>query len=111
MSVELQSAGAHARDRRFSRKGKLSKAEIERRRCKRKQREQQVRNQLAGRLNDDNAVLTREEWRVLNRLPERSARRILNGPPDERPVLTQLTPQRDGITVGNNRRWQESRAR
>src|SRR5262249_55220380 len=89
----------------------LSKAEIERRRRKRKLREQQVRAQLAGRLNDDNAMLTREEWRVLNHLSERTGRRILSGPPDKRPVLTQLSPQRDGISVGNNRRWQQARSR
>ena len=96
---------------RITRKRKMSKAEIERRRRKREQREQQVRARLAGRLNDDNAVLTREEWRVLNRLPERSARRILNGPPDKRPVLTQLSDRRDGITVRANREWQNSRVR
>jgi len=107
-----------ARQARITRKRKMSKAEIERRRrkrerrCrKREQREQQVRARLAGRLNDDNAVLTREEWRVLNRLPERSARRILNGPPDKRPVLTQLSDRRDGITVRANREWQNSRVR
>src|SRR5262249_13646599 len=90
---------------------RLSKAEIERRRRKREQREQQVRKQLAGRLNNDNAVLTREEWRVLNHLSERTGRRILSGPPDKRPKLTQLSPQRDGITTGNNKLWQASRAR
>jgi len=100
-----------ARQARITRKRKMSKAEIERRRRKREQREQQVRARLAGRLNDDNAVLTREEWRVLNRLPERSARRILNGPPDKRPVLTQLSDRRDGITVRANREWQNSRVR
>jgi hypothetical protein len=64
-----------------------------------------------GRLHD-NQVLTIPEWRRLNRLPERTGRRILKDPdPKKRPVLTQLSPKRYGITVRHNREWQESRAR
>jgi hypothetical protein len=114
--MEIQQSLDQRRDgasptRKRKRKKLISKAEAERRRRRRAKREQQVRDRLAGRLNDDNAVLTREEWRVLNHLPERTARRILNGPPDKRPKLTQLSDRRDGITVGNNRAWQQSRAR
>jgi hypothetical protein len=77
----------------------------------RKRREQQIRERLARGLNDD-MVLTREEWRVLNGLSERQARRILNeGDPAERPKITRLSERRDGITVRNNRIWQAARAR
>jgi len=61
---------------------------------------------------EDDRVLTLAEWRKLNALPERSARRILKDSDSaKRPVLTQLSQRRYGITVANNRRWQESRAR
>ena len=58
---------------------------------------------------DDDKVLTFAEWCELNRIGKRTGRRIIcsgNGP-----VVTQLSERRIGITVGNNRRWQESRAR
>ena len=68
-------------------------------------------NEPLSRLLDDQ-VLTIPEWRRLNRLPERTARRILNDPdPTKRPKVTQLSAKRAGITVANNRAWQESRAR
>ena len=57
----------------------------------------------------DDRCLTFREWCQLNSIGERTGRRILasgNGP-----VVTQLTTKRIGITVGNNRRWQEARAR
>jgi hypothetical protein len=60
----------------------------------------------------DSQVLTQKEFGRLNRLSDRETRRIWNHPdPKVRPKLTQLTAKRKGITVGNNRRWQESRAR
>jgi hypothetical protein len=58
---------------------------------------------------DDDKVLTFAEWCKLNRIGQRTGRRIIcsgNGP-----VVTQLSERRIGITVGNNRRWQKSRAR
>jgi hypothetical protein len=57
----------------------------------------------------DDRCLTFREWCQLNSLGERTGRRILasgNGP-----VVTQLTTKRIGVTVANNRRWQEARAR
>ena len=53
--------------------------------------------------------MTFREWCRLNGIGERTGRRILasgNGP-----VVTQLTEKEDGVTVANNRRWQEARAR
>jgi hypothetical protein len=57
----------------------------------------------------DDQVLTFFEWCQLNRFSERTGRRILNGP--DGPKVTMLSPRRVGITVGNNRAWQASRAR
>jgi hypothetical protein len=57
----------------------------------------------------DDQVLTFLEWCRLNRISERGGRRILSEP--GAPVVTQLSPRRVGITVGNNRRWQETRQR
>ncbi len=59
-------------------------------------------------LHDDQVLLFRE-WCALNRLSERTGRRILDAPGG--PVVTQLSPKRIGITVGNNKRWQATRVR
>lgn len=60
---------------------------------------------------DDDEVMTLAEWRATNNLKPRTAARILAGPKDQRPVLTQLSERRYGITRRNNRLWQQSRAR
>ena len=57
----------------------------------------------------DDQVLTFFEWCKLNRISERTGRRILDGP--NGPVVTMLTSRRIGVTVGNNRLWQQSRER
>jgi hypothetical protein len=60
----------------------------------------------------DDQVLTFFEWCQLNRISERTGRRILANPdPAAKPVVTMLTTTRLGITVGANRRWQQSRKR
>ena len=54
-------------------------------------------------------VLMFHEWCRLNRISERTGRRIFasgNGP-----VVTQVSAQRIGVLVKNNQRWQASRAR
>jgi hypothetical protein len=55
-------------------------------------------------------VLTVSEWRSINRLSERNARRIL-ADPEKRPKLVQLSARRYGVRVGDNKAWQESRSR
>jgi hypothetical protein len=60
-------------------------------------------------LNDDHCVLSFREWCALNGISARTGRRILAS--GDGPVVTQLSARRIGITIGNNRRWQESRAR
>ena len=94
MSVQVQNAGAHAR---ISRKQKSSEREAEQRR---------IQRQLSP---EDDRVLTFNEWCALNGIGKRTGRRILTS--GGGPVVTQLSERRIGITVGNNRRWQESRAR
>ena len=59
-------------------------------------------------LNDDQ-VLTFAEWCKLNGISKRTGGRIIRS--GNGPVVTQLSDRRIGITVGNNRRWQEARAR
>jgi hypothetical protein len=54
-------------------------------------------------------VLTFFEWCRLNRISERTGRRILDG--DAGPQVTMLSAKRIGITIGANRAWQDSRAR
>ena len=83
----------------------------QRRNRKQQKRKQKRRSALAAplALSNDHQVLTFREWCALNRISERTGRRILasgNGP-----TVTMLSARRVGITVGNNRRWQESRAR
>jgi hypothetical protein len=57
----------------------------------------------------DEQVLTLREWARLNRISLRTARRLLtNG---TAPTVVRLSPQRIGITVGANKRWQQSRER
>jgi hypothetical protein len=58
---------------------------------------------------DDDAVLTFREWCALNGFSPRTGRRILDAP--GAPIVTRLSPRRIGITRGNNRAWQASKAR
>lgn|SRR5262245_35289863 len=60
---------------------------------------------LASMPND--AVLTLSEWWTLNSLSERAGRRLLAD--GEGPVLTKLSEKLRGVTIRNNRAWQESR--
>jgi hypothetical protein len=59
-------------------------------------------------LNADQ-VLTFRQWIALNNISARTGRRILAAPGG--PIVTRLSARRFGITVANNRRWQEARAR
>jgi hypothetical protein len=61
---------------------------------------------LPATLND-NQVLTFKQWAALNGISARTGRRILKAPGG--PVVTRLSARRFGITVANNRRWQQSR--
>ena len=65
----------------------------------------------ADALPDDDEVLSLAEWRALNKLSARTAARILAGPKAKRPIITQLSERRYGVTRRNNREWQARRAR
>ena len=54
-------------------------------------------------------VLTFAEWCALNKIGQRTGRRIIRS--GNGPVVTQLSERRIGITVANNRAWQASKAR
>jgi hypothetical protein len=58
---------------------------------------------------DDYRVLSFNQWCDLNGFSKATGRRIINA--GTGPVITQLSPRRIGVTLGNNRRWQASRAR
>jgi hypothetical protein len=57
----------------------------------------------------DAQVLTFHEWARLNRISERTGRRILNS--GSGPVVIQLSAKRIGITVAADRAWKVSRER
>jgi hypothetical protein len=61
--------------------------------------------------DDDDEVLTIAKWAAINSIGMRTAERILAGPPEERPVITQVSEHRRGITRRNNRIWQQRRER
>jgi len=76
---------------------------------KQKRKQQQGRSTLDAPLLNDDQVLTFAQWCELNSISKRTGRRIIasgNGP-----VVTELSPRRIGVSVGNNRRWQASRER
>jgi hypothetical protein len=97
----------------------MSLLEIEQRRSRRAQRKhhkqhkrkQKRRSPLDAPLAtaNDAQVLTFFEWCKLNRIGERTGRRILKG--GDGPAVVQLSARRIGITVGANRAWQAARAR
>jgi hypothetical protein len=57
----------------------------------------------------DSQVLTFREWCALNRISERTGRRILES--GNGPVTTQLSAKLVGITIRANKEWQASRER
>jgi hypothetical protein len=57
----------------------------------------------------DDQVLSFHEWCALNRISERTGRRILSRP--DGPAVTMLSPRRVGVTVRANREWQRSHER
>jgi hypothetical protein len=58
---------------------------------------------------DAHRVLSFRQWCELNGFSPATGRRIINA--GNGPIVTQLSPRRIGVTMRNNVRWQESRAR
>jgi hypothetical protein len=82
--------------------------------AKRKQRRKPVQPKWSAldaplTTSHPNQVLTFHEWCQLNRISTRTGRRILKS--GTGPVVTQLSPHRVGVTVGNNAKWQASKER
>ena len=73
-----------------------------------RQRKQHTAIVLPASLHD-NQVLTLRQWCALNNVSLRTGRRIISAPGG--PIITQLSAKRVGITVANNRSWQQSRER
>ena len=58
---------------------------------------------------DDRQILSFKTWCLINDLSPRTGRRILAS--DNGPRITQISARRIGVTYGDNRVWQEFRAR
>jgi hypothetical protein len=92
----------------------LETLEAERHRARRKKKKKKPSNyhytlDAPLSVSHPDQILTFLEWCQLNRISERTGRRILAG--DNGPTVTQLANWRVGVTVGNNALWQRSRER
>ena len=67
------------------------------------------RARIALYQNNPNQILTFEQWCLVNSLSKPTGKRIIDS--GAGPIVTELSPRRIGISVGNNARWQQSRAR
>jgi hypothetical protein len=81
----------------------------QKRREKKLQRERRLALDAPLTSLHDDQVLTFNEWVRLNRISERTGRRILDG--GDGPTVVTLSPRRIGITIRANREWQQSRER
>ena len=89
----------------------LRKQQQTRRRNQRAKSELQRQAYIAANddRQNDNRVLTFQQWCALNAFSPATGRRIIAA--DNGPTIIQLSPRRIGIRIGDNRAWQESRAR
>ena len=71
--------------------------------------ERRRRQSEHDRAIDDDRVMTFGQWCEVNSFSKATGRRLRKS--GEGPVFTQLSDRRVGVTVGNNRAWQASRAR
>jgi hypothetical protein len=62
-----------------------------------------------ARALDDQRVMTIAQWAQVNGFSIWTGQRLLKA--GKGPVVTQISDRRIGITVQNNRRWQESRSK
>jgi hypothetical protein len=60
-------------------------------------------------LENDNQILTFFRWCQFNGISERTGRRILAS--GKGPTVTKLSDKRIGVSIANNRTWQQSRER
>ena len=71
--------------------------------------EQQRRQHERDRALDDQRVMTIGQWCEVNGFSWHTGKRLIKA--GKGPVITQISDRRIGITVGNNRKWQQARAR
>jgi hypothetical protein len=71
--------------------------------------ERQRRQQERDRAVDDQRVLTIAQWCEVNGFSLDTGRRLIKA--GKGPVITQISDRRIGVTIGNNRHWQQSRER
>ena len=83
---------------------KKTEAEREAERTKREAERARI-----AQYQNPNQVLTFEQWCLLNAFSKATGKRLKAS--GDGPVFTQLSTNRIGVTVGNNRAWQASRAR
>ena len=57
----------------------------------------------------DDQILTFPQWCAVNTLGLRTGRRVISGP--NGPIVTEISANRIGIRVIDNRAWQQARAR
>jgi hypothetical protein len=86
----------------------MSISELERRRERRRDIEQQ-RRERALDLSRPDQILTLKQWCQLNGISERTGARILAGP--DGPTVVRLSSRRRGVRVSDNIAWQDARAR
>jgi hypothetical protein len=84
---------------------KLSLREKQRRRRERERNRRQRRMQLSQLCLPDDGVLTFAEWCCLNDISTRTGRRIRAS--GKGPVFLQLSENRVGVRVRDNRLWQD----
>jgi hypothetical protein len=58
---------------------------------------------------DDQRVMTLRQWCEVNGFSWDTGRRLIKA--GKGPIITQISDRRIGVTIGNNRRWQQSRER
>jgi hypothetical protein len=98
---EIERRDDHGAKRTKRRKRRvLSKAERARREAERAQ---------IAQYQNPNLVLTFGQWCLLNSFSKATGKRIIGS--GAGPIVTELSPNRIGVTLANNARWQESRAR
>jgi hypothetical protein len=108
--MSLQEAEQQRRQQRSQRARRKHQKQNKRKRVKAKRRASTLDAPFtAFATSHPNQVLTFRQWCRLNAISPRTGRRIIKG--GHGPVVTQLSPQRIGISIENNALWQASRAR
>jgi hypothetical protein len=107
--MRLQEAERHRRQSerdktKQTKRRKKTEAEREAERAKREAERARI-----AQYQNDNQVLTFFQWCLLNSFSEATGRRVIAS--GAGPIVTELSPRRFGVTIGNNRAWQQSRAR